>query len=219
MSTLGFHFVRLIDGVPTLRDGRPVPPVGEWLEEVGRIKICKRGLHASVRAIDALVCLEWDNAAVCLVELDGIVETPDHAGEIVGSRRKVLGWALCDELLRFFARECALSVASQWEMPAIVREYLETGDEGKWDAARDAAWDAARRASWDAARDAARDAAWDAARRAPTYAARSASWAAARRAPTYASWDAARSAAWAATRDAQNAMLESLIVDAIGVDL
>jgi hypothetical protein len=159
-ATLAFHFVRLTNGVPTLRDGRPMPPVGEWLEEAGPIEICVRGLHASVRAIDALNYLGWDNAAACVVELDGIVETPDHTDKIVGSRRRVLGWSPCDDLLRLFARECALSVASQWEMPAIVREYLETGDEDKRAAGGAAARDASRAAARAARLAAGGAAAW-----------------------------------------------------------
>ena len=79
------------------------------------------------------------------------------------------------EPLRSFARQCALDVIHLWDAPAVVRQYLETGDESlrdaaryaaraaAWDAARDAAWDAARDAAWAAAWDAARAAAWDAA--------------------------------------------------------
>jgi len=183
VSALAFHFVRLVNGVPTLRDGRPMPPVGEWLEEPGPIEICKRGLHASVRAIDALDYLQWDNAAVCVVELDGIIETPDHTDKIVGSRRRVLGWSPCDDLLRLFARECALSVASHWDMPANVREYLETGNEDLRAAAWAAFWARAEAAAWAAF------------------------------------WARAMNADRAAARDAQNEILESLIVDACEVQL
>ena len=79
--------------------------------------------------------------------------------------------------MRRFARLAALDVAHLWDMPAIVREYLETGDETKCDAARDAA------------RAAAQDAA-----RAAMYAARAA-WVA----------GAAWAAAWAAAQVAQDA--------------
>ena len=78
--------------------------------------------------------------------------------------------------MRRFARLAALDVAHLWDMPAIVREYLETGDDTKRAAAGAAAWgaalDAALDAAWAAAlaaRNAARaaeaaEAAWDAAR-------------------------------------------------------
>ena len=62
--------------------------------------------------------------------------------------------------MRAFACWCALTVAHLWDMPVIVREYLETQDESK----RAAAWAAARDAAWEAARAAAGDAAWAAAR-------------------------------------------------------
>lgn len=43
-----WHFT---DGA--LRDGRPLPPVGEWLISKGKIIPCKRGLHASPTPWDA----------------------------------------------------------------------------------------------------------------------------------------------------------------------
>lgn len=45
--------------------------------------------------------------------------------------------------MRAFACWCALTVAHLWDMPVIVREYLETQDESKRAAARAAAWAAA----------------------------------------------------------------------------
>jgi hypothetical protein len=58
-------------------------------------------------------------------------------------------------MLRDFARQCALDVVHLWDCPPIVKEYLTTGDESLWAAARDAAWAAAWAAAWDAARAAA----------------------------------------------------------------
>src|SRR4029078_12741210 len=106
------------------------------------------------------------------------------------TRRKVLAYAPCDDVLRLFAREAALSVLHLWqgEVPAVVREYLETGNEE----IRDAAWDAARAAAWDAG--------WDAARAA----ARAAAWAAA--------WAAARAAAWDDAISDLNSTLESMLL-------
>jgi hypothetical protein len=220
---LAYHFVALRNGNPVLRDGLSLPAVGEWLEQEGPIVICERGLHASYRAFDALGYAPTGvPLGVCLVEVDG-VET-EQADKLVCRRRRVLAWAPCDWVLRLFARECALSVLHLWqgEVPAVVREYLETGNEeiraaaraaawdAAWDAARAAAWDAARAAAWDAAwdaaraaaRDAARAAAWDAARDAAWDAARAAARDAARAAARAAAWDAARAAAWDAARAA-----------------
>ena len=41
MSDHYWHFVG-----DTLRDGRPVPPDGEWLEHTGPIDWCRSGLYA-----------------------------------------------------------------------------------------------------------------------------------------------------------------------------
>ena len=79
--------------------------------------------------------------------------------------------------MRRFARLAALDVAHMWDMPVIVREYLETGDETKRAAAEAAAGAAARGslAAWAAARAAlaawAAEAAWGAAQYAAMYAA------------------------------------------------
>lgn len=84
-----------------------------------------------------------------------------------------------DAAIRKLACDYALSVAHLWDMPDVVRQYLETQDESIRIAAREAAqaaqtaWDAARAAAWatwaaawaaaQAARDAAEDVAGNAA--------------------------------------------------------
>jgi hypothetical protein len=153
-----WHFVG-----ETLRDGRPVPADGEWLEHDGELVMCKSGLHASVRLIDALKYAP--GATICRVELDGeIVEDDD---KVVAMRRRIVWRVDGDGLLREFARWCALQVIHLWNAPDVVREYLETGNEdlraAAWAAAWDAAWDAAGDAAWDAAGAAAGAAAWGAA--------------------------------------------------------
>jgi hypothetical protein len=140
-----------------LRDGRPIPPAGEWLEHDGEVIMCKSGLHASQTAFDALQYAPGQ--MLHQVELDGIVQT--DTDKLVAKRRKIIATIDATALLRLFARKQALSVIHLWDCPAITREYLETGDENKRAAARDAAWDAARAAAWAAARAAARDAAKD----------------------------------------------------------
>jgi hypothetical protein len=180
---LAWHFLSDRGGYPVLRDGARLE-VGRWYEHTGALVMCESDYHASTLALDALDYAPgpW----VSLVEVDGTIERGNN--KQVCTRRRAL-WAYdATEQLRLFARNCALNVAGIWEMPAIVREYLETGREdirdAAWAAARDAAWDAAWTAAWDAARAAAWDAAWAAA------------------------WDAARAAA----RDHQNATLESLLL-------
>jgi len=170
----------------TMRDGRPVPADGEWLEHVGKVIPCESGLHASPTPWDALQYAPGHNLA--LVELDGEI-VPHGKDKFAASRRKIIARFNAEELLWQHSRESALSVIHLWDAPQIVRDYLTTGDESLRAAAWDAAWDAARAAARAVARDAAWDAAWDAAR------------AAARAAARDVARDAARDVARAAARD------------------
>ena len=184
---LAWHFAG-----KTLRDGRPIPSDGEWLEQSGEIIPCKRGLHGSVRLIDALEYAP--SATLCRVTLAGTIVP--HNGDKHAASRRIIHWRIdASDLLHAFARRCALDVIHLWAAQEIMRQYLETGDE----TLRGAAWDAAREGAGKAA-DAARGAAW-------------AAWVAARGAP----WDAARAAAgdaaWA-TRDAQNDTMTAMVYTA-----
>ena len=162
-------------------DARPIA-LGVTHEVDAPIELCERGLHASVRAIDALEYAP--GPIVWRVELSGEIKTGND--KYVATHRKYIGGGVdASAVMRAFARRCALDVAHLWDMPQIVRSYLETGEESIRDAATAAAWDAA----WDAATDAARDAAWDAAT------------------------DAATAAATAAARTAQNAHFESMLME------
>ena len=154
----------------TLRDGRAIPPVGEWLEYDGEIEICKSGLHFSKDPFDALQYAPGN--LLHLVEVDEIEHEHDDKG--VCRRRRIIATIDAESLLREFARWCVLQLLDLWDAPTVVREYLETGDETKRDAAWSAAWSdawakaaarsAAKAAAWDAAWEAARGAAWEAAR-------------------------------------------------------
>jgi hypothetical protein len=196
----------------TSEDKLPVK-VGEPLVHVGELVPCRSGLHASTRAIDALYYSR--GPVVSLVECEG--EFVDHGSpsdKFVCRKRTVVWGYDCTDELRTFARLAALEVLHLWpDAPAVVREFLETGNEDLRAAAWAAAWDAVR----DAVRDAARDAAWDAVRDAVRDAARDAAWDAARDA----AWAAARAAARDAARDMardmafekSNQILESLLID------
>ncbi len=177
----------------TLRDGRPIPPDGEWLVHDGDVIPCKSGLHASIRLIDALEYAP--GSTLCRVILRGDIQQHNN-DKIVGRERQIVWRIDATAVLREFARKCALDVIHLWEAPDVVRKYLETGDESLRAAAWDAARDAARDAVSAAARDAARAAAWAAASAAARAAASDAAWAAA--------GDAARAAAWDAARDAEH---------------
>jgi pyruvate/2-oxoglutarate dehydrogenase complex dihydrolipoamide acyltransferase (E2) component len=198
-----WHFVS-----DTLRDGRPVPADGEVLVHEGPLKLCASGLHASKNILDALQYAP--GSIICRVEVGGeIIHGND---KLVCSERTILWRASGEQVLRKFARMCALDVMHLWDAPDIVVQYLKTGDESIRAAALDAVWDAARAAARDAAwaeaaaRDAARDAAWTEAAARDAARAEAAARAAARDAARAAAdaRDAARDAAWAeaAARDA-----------------
>ena len=160
--------------------------IGRTHKVNGKPVLCKHGLHASKKIIDALQYARGN--IIWKVKLDGIV-IHDNDKSVATKRIYLDGGINAEEILRKFARMCALDVIYLWDAPPIVIEYLKTGDESKREAAR-----AAARA---AARDAARDAAW-------------AAGSAARDA-----WAAARGAAWDAARDAaekkQNKRLTGMV--------
>jgi hypothetical protein len=131
----------------TLRDGRPIPPDGEVLEHEGELIMCAKGLHASVKIMDALSYSP--GYIICRVKCEGrIIKDTD---KLVCSKRTIIWRIQGEKVLRLFARQRALSVIHLWNAPPVVKEYLETGKEE----IRDAARAAARAAAWDAARAAA----------------------------------------------------------------
>ena len=152
----------------TLRDGRPVPAIGETLVHSGPIVWCESGLYASRAAWDAL---RYAPGPILHRVLAQDIERED-GDKLVCRRRTIVASIDATHLLRRFAADQALSVAHLWDMPDMVRDYLTTLDEEK----RDAAWDAA----WEASAEAAAWAAWaaEAAARAAR-AASEAAWAAA----------------------------------------
>jgi hypothetical protein len=130
-----YHFVS-----GTLRDGRPVPADGEWLEHDGPLELCASGLHASLHPFDALQYAPGNT--LCLVECEGDTLIGDD--KIVCRLRKIVARIDAEPLLREFARWCALQVIEQWDAPEVVRQYLTTGDESLRAAAWAAAWAAQR---------------------------------------------------------------------------
>jgi hypothetical protein len=149
---------------------------------------------------------------VCKVWLGGgVVERDDKA---VGMHRHTL-WAYdATDVLRHFARLCALDVIDLWDAPDVIRKYLEMGDEGIRNAAKNAICGATRTITWDIAWNAT---AWTAARDAAWTAARNAAWAATWADAWNAAWTAARNAASTAARDAanvaQNKRLEQMLME------
>ena len=154
-DTLAWHFV-----AATLRDGSPIPADGDLLKFHGELAICESGLHAAERIFDALSYAPGNT--ICRVKCAEIGERQDD--KFVCAERTILWRIDGEQILRQFARRVALDVIHLWDAPAIVRQYLETGDKAIRDAARDAAMAAAKDAAWDAAMAAAWAAAWAAAR-------------------------------------------------------
>jgi len=203
-------------------DGRIVQ-VGETYRYKGEepIEICRRGMHGSVRLMDALEYAP--GPIVCRVDITGGIVKGDD--KIVGRERKVLAMSDATNVLHEFACRCAETALLHVDNPdqrsidaiEAKRKWLrgEITDEelaAAWDAARTAAWDAARAAdgaadgpaAWAASRAAPRDAPCGAARTAACAAA----WAASRAASRAAAWDAA---VGLAIRAAQSRMLTGMV--------
>ena len=141
----------------------------------GPLTMCKWGLHASAKPLDALKYAP--GPIVCRVELSGeIIKQEDKA---CATERKVLEIADASTVLHEFACWCAeralkranISDKHCWNAIKVKRAWLEGKATDKelhvardaawaaaWAAARAAAWNAAWNAAWDAARDAERKA-------------------------------------------------------------
>lgn len=137
--------------------------VGQTLTAEGPrpLELCKNGMHASLRALDALQ--HAPGSIVCLVELSGeIVEGDD---KLCARHRKVLAMADATKTLHEFACWCAEQALLRereagrepdkrsWTAIGVKRRWLkgEATDE-ELHAARAAAWDAAWDAVWTLAR-------------------------------------------------------------------
>jgi len=194
--SIAYHFVG-----QTLRGGRPVPADGEWLEHDGPVDLCVSGLHAAEHPFGALTYAPGET--LCLVECDNIVAKIDT--KFVCRRRMIIQRVDATGLLRHFARECALAVLHQWPAPAVVREFLSTGDAALRADARATSRAFARGGNIGAA-------AW------------SAAWAATREVPhaplhdaAPSAWHAARTArAAGATLGAQRDLFARLVGEAMG---
>ena len=191
---------------------REVVEAGRTYRVEGPLAMCRRGLHASRRALDALQYAP--GPVVCRVRLAGtLLRATDKS---VATKRHVLWLADATAVLHEFALTVAtdaLAAAEARGKPADPRSWSALATKRRWlrglatdkamaaarDAAMAAAWAAARDAAWAAARAAARAAAWDAA------------WAAARDAARDAAWDAAWEAAWDAAWEAHNTILTTML--------
>ena len=138
--------------------------VGETHSVKGEIKICKNGLHASEKLIDALKCAP--GCILYLVELSGDMDIGKD--QVAAMSRKYLAEFDAADLLREFARKQALinihkakKYFDSEEDFNIVLSWLNTGNLDLKESAEEAAWSAAWSAA-ESARSAARSAAWSA---------------------------------------------------------
>jgi hypothetical protein len=98
------------------------------------LAMCECGMHASRRILDALAGARGD--IIYRVEVSGqILEEPD---KLCAEYRKPLWRINGRELLRRFARLCALDVVGNWQAPEVVLRWLKTGDESLRKVAYDA---------------------------------------------------------------------------------
>src|SRR3990167_2863637 len=122
-GTLAWHFTEHPD---KLRDGSPrVAGVTERYD--GHLELGKRGLHASIRALDASrSAADWP--FVSLVRCDGDVLRGED--KLVCSRRTPLWTVDATETLRWTARESARSVLALWvtTVPEAVQVWLAEED-------------------------------------------------------------------------------------------
>jgi len=118
-----------------LRNGRPLPAIGEWLVETGEIRLCERGLHASRTPFQALSFAP--GFKLHKVEVREIVTETDD--KLVARQRKILMTIDAKDLILSFARKQALSVCHLFDCPPVLKKWLETGDESTRKGAKDAA--------------------------------------------------------------------------------
>jgi len=233
-KALAWHFLtedrRLGNG-----DGRLVV-VGETLESADQPVLCQSGMHASARAMDALIYAP--GPVVCRVVLLGDVVFGND--KLVATHRSCIAMDDASDLLHEFSCWCAESALTHWEKrnkkKADKRSWYAIKTKRQWLSGK--ASDEELYSAWAAARAAARAAAWAAARAAVWNADRNADWAAVLAADRAAFWAAdwaaarnavlaaARAAVWAAARNAdrnaeiesQNKELESRLIGLLGLE-
>ena len=138
---LGYHFTGHL-----LRDGCRIPPRYTRAIYYGPVVPCESGLHASEHPYDALQYAPGPR--LHRVELVGdLVSHGDPIDKWAGRERTILATIDATELLREFARWCAMQVVHLWDAPDVVREFLATGNKSLRAAA------AAASVAWAAAAD------------------------------------------------------------------
>lgn len=137
-GVLGWHF-GLDSGRLAYADGRWIRTGALFDVPEGKLYLKGYGLHSSEKALDALRYA--GGCTISRVLSHGrIVQGSD---QLCASQREHLAVIRPEQgkaLIREFIRWCALDVAPLWQMPPVVRQYLETGDRELALAARNAAF-------------------------------------------------------------------------------
>jgi hypothetical protein len=125
-------------------DGRKIR-LGTTHKVKGAIIPCARGLHLSKRIIDALIYA----SGPIIYKVEGSGDVVPHDVRPVdkyacSERTYIAGGIDVSDILRKFARLCALDVIHLWNAPDVVVEHLKTGKENN----RTAAISAAHAVGW-----------------------------------------------------------------------
>ena len=154
MKTIKAWYFSGIDKKLRYGDGRTID-AGRTHKFKGQPVLCEAGLHGSVKPLDALNYAP--GPVVWCVELSGYMDIGKD--KIAATERKYLWGYDATNVLRAFARKCALDVAHLWPAPEIVMRYLKTGDESMralaWASAMDSTWASARASACASACDSA----------------------------------------------------------------
>jgi len=130
-------------------DGRAYA-IGKKLSVKGELVICKNALHGSLDPFDALRYAPGEILHKVLFE-----GARKQESDKLGSRsRTIIASHDATDMLREFARDQPLSVVADWDMPPIVRHYVESDNPATENAAWRLAWREALSAAWSAARSA-----------------------------------------------------------------
>jgi len=122
---LAWHFMKE-DRCLRFHDGRKAIK-GKWLtyHGVGKITSCRRGMHASVRILDAAEYAP--GPIIARVELAGNIVKDDD--KICAEHRKVLWWMNGKKVFLRFMLACAVDLIPKNDIPKEVIEYVRTGRE------------------------------------------------------------------------------------------
>jgi len=149
-----WHFCRIVDGHPVLRDGSPAAAPGGVEHYAGKLAICRAGMHASRRAIDAL-----DNAPGPWVRLVTLCATKRHIIASADATMVLNEFSCC-------ATEVELLILEEedrrsWEAIEAKRAWMrgECSDvdlASTWESAWESAWTSAWTSAWESAWESAR---------------------------------------------------------------